>query len=67
MDKFGSMFQNKFKNREICNIITVNIVMGILFNDDDVGGGDASGELGEFNKIIKFKCCNGEGSYGCVC
>jgi hypothetical protein len=64
MNKFGSNFQNNFKDKEICNIITVNIVIGILFNDDSVG--ESNGDS-EFYKMIKFKCCDGEGKYGCVC
>jgi hypothetical protein len=64
MNKFGSKFQNKFKYKEICNIIAVNIVIGILFNDDSVGESDGDSE---FYKMIKFKYCDGEGKYGCVC
>jgi len=66
MDKFGINFQNKFKNREICNIIVVKIIIGILFNDEDVGESDGS-EYAQLYKIIKFKCCDGEGKYGCIC
>lgn len=66
MDKFGSMFQTNFKNREICNIIVVKIIIGILFNDEEAGECDGS-EYAQLYKIVKFKCCDGEGEYGCVC
>jgi len=66
MDKFGSGFQKKFKNREICNIIVVKIVIGILFNDEDAGESDDPG-YAQLYKMVKFKCCDGEGKYGCVC
>ena len=66
MDKFGVKFQNKFKNREICNIMAVKLIIGILFNDEDAGESDCS-EYAQLYKIVKFKCCDGEGVYGCVC
>lgn len=66
MDKFGSGFQTKFKNREICNIIVVKIIIGILFNDEDAGECDGT-EYAQLYKIVKFKCCDGEGKYGCLC
>ena len=66
MDKFGSAFQKKFKNREICNIIVVKMIIGILFNDEDAGECDGL-EFAQLYKIVKFKCCDGEGKYGCLC
>ena len=66
MDKFGVNFQKKIKNREVCNIIVVKIIIVILLNDDDVGECDGS-EYAQLYKIVKFKCCNGEGKYGCIC
>jgi hypothetical protein len=66
MDKFGSGFQKKFKNIEICNIIVVKIIIGILFNDEDAGESDGA-EYAQLYKIVKFKCCDGEGKYGCLC
>ena len=60
MDKFGSRFQTNFKNREICNIIVVKIIIGILFNDEDAGECDGL-EFAQLYKIVKFKCCDGEG------
>jgi len=54
-------FQYKFKEREICNVMIVNLINGILFDDDGDGntlsGADDSGQLA---KIIQFKCnmCN---------
>ena len=66
MDKFGYGFQTNFKNREICNIIVVKIIIGILFNDMDAGESDDPG-YAQLYKMIKFKCCDGEGKYGCVC
>ena len=66
MDKFGVKFQTNFKNREICNIMAVKLIIGILFNDMDAGESDGS-EYAQLYKIVKFKCCDGEGVYGCVC
>ena len=66
MDKFGSRFQTNFKNREICNIIVVKMMIGILFNDEDAGESDDPG-YAQLYKMVKFKCCDGEGKYGCVC
>ena len=66
MDKFGPNFQKKFKNREICNIMIVKMIIGILFNDDDAGESDGT-EYAQLYKIVKFKCCDGEGQFGCAC
>ena len=66
MDKFGSEFQTKFKNREICNIMIVKMIIGILFNDDDAGESDGT-EYAQLYKIVKFKCCGEEGQFGCAC
>jgi L-rhamnose mutarotase len=50
-------FQYKFKEREICNVMIVNVINGILFDDDEDGstlsGADDSGQL---SKVIQFKC-----------
>jgi len=54
-------FQSKFKDPEICNIMTVNLINGILFDDDGTGntftGADNAGQIG---KVMQFKCstCN---------
>ena len=54
-------FQRKFKEPEICNIMTVNLINGILFDDDGTGntfmGADNSGQMW---KVMQFKCstCN---------
>ena len=66
MNTFGPKFQTNFKNREICNIIVVKIIIGILFNDEDAGECDGT-EYAQLYKIVKFKCCDGEGKYGCIC
>ena len=65
MDKFGSGFQKKFKNREICNIMTVKLIIGILFNDMDAGECDDPG-YAQLYKMVKFRCCEGEGRF-CKC
>ena len=44
----------------------MRMVFGILFNDMDAGESDGS-EYAQLYKIVKFKCCDGEGVYGCVC
>jgi len=51
-------FQDKFKEREICNIMIVNIINGILFNDNDDGNNlsGGGGYKGQMEKIIQFKC-----------
>ena len=48
-DEIDVNFQDKFKEREICNIMLINVINGILFDDN-----------GEMDKIIQFKCkkCN---------
>lgn len=51
-------FQSKFKEREICNVMIVNLINGILFDDNGDGNtlsgcNDVSGQL---EKIIEFKC-----------
>lgn len=65
MDKFGPNFQKKFKNREICNIMIVKMIIGILFNDDDAGESDGT-EYAQLYKMVKFRCCEGDGRY-CNC
>ncbi len=65
MDKFGSVFQKKFKNKEICNIIVVKMMIGILFNDMDAGECDDPG-YAQLYKMVKFRCCEGEGRF-CKC
>jgi hypothetical protein len=65
MDKFGSEFQKNFKNKEICNIIVVKMIIGILFNDDDAGESDGY-EYAQLYKMVKFRCCEGEGRF-CKC
>ena len=65
MDKFGSGFQKNFKNKEICNIIVVKMMIGILFNDMDAGESDAY-ENAHLYKIVKFRCCDGQGRF-CDC
>jgi len=65
MDKFGSVFQKKFKNREICNIIVVKMIIGILFNDMDAGESDDPG-YAQLYKMVKFRCCEGAGQF-CNC
>jgi hypothetical protein len=65
MDKFGSVFQKKFKNKEICNIIVVKMMIGILFNDEDAGESDDPG-YAQLYKMVKFRCCEGEGRF-CKC
>ena len=65
MDKFGPNFQETFKNREICNIMIVKMIIGILFNDDDAGESDGA-EYAQLYQMVKFRCCEGEGRY-CNC
>jgi hypothetical protein len=65
MDKFGSSFQQKFKDREICNIMTVKLITGILFNDMDAGECDDS-RYAQLYKIVNFRCCEGQGRF-CNC
>ena len=65
MDNFGSGFQRKFKNREICNIIVVKMIIGILFNDMDAGESDDPG-YAQLYKMVKFRCCEGRGQF-CNC
>ena len=66
MDKFGSGFQKKFKNKEICNIIVVKMMIGILFNDMDAGESDDPG-YAQLYKMVKFRCCEGQGNRFCNC
>jgi hypothetical protein len=53
--------QDNFKNREICNIMVINVINAILFDEDDdgysLGGADG---VGQIEKIIQFRCkrCN---------
>jgi hypothetical protein len=44
-------FQEHFRNREICNLMIINVINSILFDDDNSG---------QMEKIIQFKCekCN---------
>ena len=65
MDKFGVNFQQKFKNREICNIIVVKMMIGILVNDMDAGESDDPG-YAQLYKMVKFRCCEGKGQF-CKC
>ena len=65
MEKFGTSFQQNFKNREICNIMTVKIIIGILFNDMDAGESDDPG-YAQLYKMVKFRCCEGQGRF-CKC
>lgn len=65
MDKFGSEFQRNFKNKEICNIIVVKMIIGILFNDIDAGESDDPG-YAQLYKMVKFRCCEGHGRF-CKC
>ncbi len=65
MGKFGYEFQTKFKNREICNIIVVKMMIGILFNDMDAGESDGD-DYAQLYKMVKFRCCEGEGRF-CKC
>lgn len=65
MDNFGSGFQRKFKNREMCNIIVVKMIIGILFNDMDAGESDDPG-YAQLYKMVKFRCCEGRGQF-CNC
>jgi hypothetical protein len=50
-------FQDKFKERELCNIMIVNVINGILFDTDGeentLTGSDNAGQM---EKIIQFKC-----------
>ena len=54
-------FQDKFKEREICNIMIVNVINGILFDNNDDGNTLSGGDnVGQMEKIIQSKCkkCN---------
>ena len=65
MEKFGTSFQQNFKNREICNIIVVKMMIGILFNDMDAGESDDPG-YAQLYKMVKFRCCGCQGRF-CKC
>jgi predicted RNA-binding Zn-ribbon protein involved in translation (DUF1610 family) len=54
-------FQAKFKEREICNIMIINIINGILFCGDTDGSTLSGGDnFGQMEKIAHFECntCN---------
>jgi len=54
-------FQDKFKEREICNIMIVNVINGILFDNNDDGNTLSGGDnVGQMEKKRQFKCkkCN---------
>ncbi len=60
-DEIDVNFQDKFKERGICNIMIINVINSILFDDNATNGGCHYGNTGgEMDKIIQFKCkkCN---------
>jgi hypothetical protein len=52
-------FQEKFENRNICNIMITNMINNILFDEEKIGDGGGCA-LGQMDKIKQFKCekCN---------
>jgi hypothetical protein len=60
-DEIVVNFQAKFKEREICNIMIINIINGILFCGDTDGNTLSGGDnFGQMHQIIQFECktCN---------